>query len=281
MILLPFYIDDIIKTALSEDINYIDSTADLLISEESVSSAYFVAKDDGVLAGIEPALRVFTILDPEMKIELFKKDGDKIKKGDIIANFRGHTRLMLKAERTSLNILQHMSGIASYTNKCVEAVAGTKASITDTRKTLPGLRALQKYAVTVGGGKNHRYNLTDAAMLKDNHIDAYGGITAAVEALRKKAGHMLQIEVETRNLDEVKEAVACGVNVIMLDNMTNEQMKEAVDYIGGRAKTEASGNVTLENIRAKAETGVDIISLGALTHSVKAFDISMKWRKEN
>ena len=281
MILLPFYIDDIIKTALSEDINYIDSTADLLISEDSVSSAYFVAKDDGVLAGIEPALRVFTILDPEMKIELFKKDGDKIKKGDIIANFSGHTRLMLKAERTSLNILQHMSGIASYTNKCVEAVAGTKASITDTRKTLPGLRALQKYAVTVGGGKNHRYNLTDAAMLKDNHIDAYGGITAAVEALRKKAGHMLQIEVETRNLDEVKEAVACGVNVIMLDNMTNEQMKEAVDYIGGRAKTEASGNVTLENIRAKAETGVDIISLGALTHSVKAFDISMKWRKDN
>ncbi|HCD70464.1 MAG TPA: carboxylating nicotinate-nucleotide diphosphorylase [Ruminococcaceae bacterium] len=281
MILLPFYIDDIIKTALSEDINYIDSTSDLLISEESVSEAYFVSKDDGVLAGIEPALRVFTILDPEMKIELFKKDGDKIKKGDIIANFSGHTRLMLKAERTSLNILQHMSGIASYTNKCVEAVAGTKASITDTRKTLPGLRALQKYAVTIGGGKNHRYNLTDAAMLKDNHIDAYGGITAAVGALRKKAGHMLQIEVETRNLDEVKEAVACGVNVIMLDNMTNEQMKEAVDYIGGRAKTEASGNVTLENIRAKAETGVDIISLGALTHSVKAFDISMKWRKDN
>ncbi len=281
MILLPFYIDDIIKTALSEDINYIDSTSDLLINEESVSEAYFVSKDDGVLAGIEPALRVFTILDPDMKIELFKKDGDKIKKGDIIANFSGHTRLMLKAERTSLNILQHMSGIASYTNKCVEAVAGTKASITDTRKTLPGLRALQKYAVTVGGGKNHRYNLTDAAMLKDNHIDAYGGITAAVEALRKKAGHMLQIEVETRNLDEVKEAVSCGVNVIMLDNMTNEQMKEAVDYIGGRAKTEASGNVTLENIREKAKTGVDIISLGALTHSVKAFDISMKWRKDN
>ncbi|MBP1562268.1 MAG: carboxylating nicotinate-nucleotide diphosphorylase [Oscillospiraceae bacterium] len=280
MILLPFYIDDLIKTALSEDINYIDSTADLLIDDNDISEAYFVAKDDGILAGIEVALRVFTILDPELKIELLKKDGDKVKTGDIIANFSGHTRLMLKAERTSLNILQHMSGIATYTNKCVEAVAGTKASITDTRKTLPGLRALQKYSVTVGGGKNHRYNLTDAAMLKDNHIDAYGGITAAVEALRKKAGHMLQIEVETRNLDEVKEAVACGVNVIMLDNMTNEQMKEAVDYIAGRAKTEASGNVTLETIRAKAETGVDIISLGALTHSVKAFDISMKWRKK-
>ncbi len=280
MILLPFYIDDIIKTALSEDINYIDSTADLLINENDMSEAYFVAKDDGVLAGIEVALRVFTILDPELKIELLKKDGDKVKTGEIIANFSGHTRLMLKAERTSLNILQHMSGIATYTNKCVEAVKGTNASITDTRKTLPGLRALQKYAVTVGGGRNHRYNLTDAAMLKDNHIDAYGGITPAVEALRKKAGHMLQIEVETRDLDEVKEAVACGVNVIMLDNMTNEQMKEAVGYIDGRAKTEASGNVTLENIRAKAQTGVDIISLGALTHSVKAFDISMKWRKK-
>ncbi|MCH5208795.1 MAG: carboxylating nicotinate-nucleotide diphosphorylase [Oscillospiraceae bacterium] len=279
MILLPFYIDDLIKTALSEDINYIDSTADLLIDENSTSSAYFMAKADGVLAGIEIALRVFTIIDPEMKIELFKKDGDRVKKGDIIANFSGHTRLMLKAERTSLNILQHMSGIATYTDKCVQAVSGTNASITDTRKTLPGLRALQKYAVTVGGGRNHRYNLTDAAMLKDNHIDAYGGIRPAVEALRKKAGHMLQIEVETRNLDEVKEALECGVNVIMLDNMTAEQMSEAVKLIDGRAKTEASGNVTLENIRAVAETGVDIISLGALTHSVTAFDISMKWNK--
>ena len=279
MILLPFYVDDIIKTALSEDINYIDSTADLLIPEEDMSSAYFMAKADGVLAGLEIALRVFTILDPEMKIECHKKDGDRVAKGDIIAEFSGHTRLMLKAERTSLNILQHMSGIATYTRKCVDAVEGTNASITDTRKTLPGLRALQKYAVTVGGGRNHRYNLTDAAMLKDNHIDAYGGITAAVTALRKKAGHMLQIEVETRNLDEVKEALDCGVNVIMLDNMSAAEMTEACKLINGRAKAEASGNVTLDNIRAVAETGVDIISLGALTHSVSAFDISMKWRK--
>lgn len=279
MILLPFYVDDLIKTALTEDINYIDSTADLLISEDSTSQAYFMAKADGVLAGLEVALRVFTILDPDMKIECFFKDGDKVKYGDIIAEFSGHTRLMLKAERTSLNILQHMSGIATYTNKCVELVKGTNASITDTRKTLPGLRALQKYAVTAGGGRNHRYNLTDAAMLKDNHIDAYGGITAAVEALRKKAGHMLQIEVETRNLDEVKEAIACGVNVIMLDNMDCPTMAEAVKLVNGRAKLEASGNVTTDNIRAVAETGVDIISLGALTHSVTAFDISMKWRK--
>lgn len=279
MTLLPFYIDDIIKTALTEDINYIDSTADLLIPEDSISSAYFMSKADGVLCGLEVALRVFTILDPDMKIQCHFKDGDKVKNGDIIAEFTGHTRLMLKAERTSLNLLQHMSGIATYTNKCVELVKGTNASIADTRKTLPGLRPLQKYAVTVGGGRNHRYNLTDAAMLKDNHIDAYGGITPAVEALRQMAGHMLQIEVETRTLDEVQEAVNCGVNVIMLDNMDCPMMAQAVKLVNGRAKLEASGNVTMDNIRQVAETGVDIISLGALTHSVKAFDISMKWKK--
>ncbi len=279
MILLPFYVDDIIKTALNEDINYIDSTADLLIPEESVSDAYFVSKAEGVLCGLEIAERVFSILDPEIEFTNHIKDGERVKNGDIIAEFHGHTRLMLKAERTALNILQHMSGIATYTRQCVDAVEGTGASIADTRKTLPGLRALQKYAVTVGGGRNHRYNLTDAAMLKDNHIDAYGSITGAVNALRAKAGHMLQIEVETRNLDEVKEALDCGVNVIMLDNMSIDEMKQACELINHRAKSEASGNVTLENIRSVAETGVDIISLGALTHSVKAFDISMKWRK--
>ncbi|MBQ8195236.1 MAG: carboxylating nicotinate-nucleotide diphosphorylase [Oscillospiraceae bacterium] len=278
MILLPFYVDDIIKTALNEDINYIDSTADLLIPEDSISSAYFVAKASGVVAGLEVALRVFTILDPDMKIECSFKDGDEVKNGDIIAEFTGRTRLMLKAERTALNILQHMSGIATYTNKCVKLVEGTNASIADTRKTLPGLRALQKYAVTAGGGRNHRYNLTDAAMLKDNHIDAYGGITAAVNALRKKAGHMLQIEVETRTLEEVQEAVSCGVNVIMLDNMDCPTMAEAVKLVNGRAKLEASGNITLDNITEVAKTGIDIISLGALTHSVQAFDISMKFR---
>ena len=276
MILLPFYVDDIIKTALNEDINYIDSTADLLIPEDSISSAYFVAKASGVVAGLEVALRVFTILDPDMKIECSFKDGDEVKNGDIIAEFTGRTRLMLKAERTALNILQHMSGIATYTNKCVKLVEGTNASIADTRKTLPGLRALQKYAVTAGGGRNHRYNLTDAAMLKDNHIDAYGGITAAVNALRKKAGHMLQIEVETRTLEEVQEAVSCGVNVIMLDNMDYDTMRQAVVLANGRAKLEASGGITLETLRKVAETGVDIISIGALTHSVKAFDISLK-----
>ena len=277
MTLLPFYVDDLIKKALSEDINYIDSTTDLLISENSVSDAYFLAKADGVVAGLDIAARVFTMLDPRVNIKFLVQDGARVSKGEKIAAIHGPTRAMLKAERTSLNLLQHMSGIATYTRKCVELVEGTKASITDTRKTLPGLRPLQKYAVTLGGGRNHRFNLTDAAMLKDNHIDAYGGITAAVNELRKKAGHMLQIEVEARTLEDVKEALDCGVSVIMLDNMSTEDMKKACELVNGRAKTEASGNITLENIRAVAETGVDIISLGALTHSVKAFDISMKW----
>jgi len=277
MKLLPFYVDDIIKTALSEDINYIDSTADLLIPDNSYSEAYFMAKADGVICGSEIAARVFTMLDPSIDVKFLMSEGERVSKGQKIATINGHTREMLKAERTALNIIQHMSGIATYTRKCVDAVEGTKATIADTRKTLPGLRALQKYAVTVGGGRNHRYNLTDAAMLKDNHIDAYGGITAAVNTLRKRAGHMLQIEVETRDLDEVKEALNCGVNVIMLDNMSLEEMTEACKIVDGKAKTEASGNITLDNIRAVAETGVDIISLGALTHSVQAFDISMKW----
>ena len=277
MTLLPFYVDDLIKKALSEDINYIDSTTDLLIPEDSVSDAYFVSKADGVVAGLDVAARVFTLLDPRVSVRFLVNDGAKVSKSEKIATIHGPTRAMLKAERTSLNLLQHMSGIATYTRKCVELVEGTKASIADTRKTLPGLRPLQKYAVTLGGGRNHRFNLTDAAMLKDNHIDAYGGITAAVNELRKRAGHMLQIEVEARTLDDVKEALDCGVNVIMLDNMSTDDMKAACELVNGRAKTEASGNVTLENIRAVAETGVDIISLGALTHSVTAFDISMKW----
>lgn len=278
MKLLQFYVDDIIKTALNEDINYIDSTTDLLIDPDDRSEAYFIAKASGVIAGLDVALRVFELLDGNVEIKRFFKDGDEIKKGDIIAEFKGYTASLLKGERTALNLLQHMSGIASYTNLCVKAVEGTNASICDTRKTLPGLRALQKYSVIMGGGKNHRYNLTDAAMLKDNHIDAYGGITNAVNALRKKAGHMLKIEVETRNFDELNEALAVGADVIMLDNMSPEDMKKAVEITAGRAKLEASGNVTLDTIRRTAETGVDIISLGALTHSVTAFDISMKWR---
>lgn len=276
MNLPQFYIDDLIKTALKEDINYIDVTTDYLLDPEAVTQAYFVSKDDGILCGIQVAMRVFTLLDPEVKFQLYKKDGDPVKRGDRILDMEGHTVALLKGGRTALNLVQHMSGVATATHRCVELVEGTNASIADTRKTLPGLRPIQKYAVTCGGGRNHRYNLSDAAMLKDNHIDAYGSITAAITALRKKAGHMLSIEVEVRNFEELQEALDAGANIIMLDNMDCSDMAQAVEMTGGRAKLEASGNITLENIRQVAETGVDIISLGALTHSVKCFDISMK-----
>ena len=276
MTLNKFYVEDVIKGALKEDINYLDVTTDYLIDENATTTARFVAKSDGVLCGLEVALTVFKMLDDTITFEILKKDGDKLGKGDIICRMSGNTRALLKGERTALNLIQHMSGIATATNKCVELVKGTNASVVDTRKTLPGLRALQKYAVTCGGGKNHRYNLSDAAMLKDNHIDAYGSITNAVNALRKKAGHMLKIEVETRSLDDLREALAVGADVIMLDNMDCPTMAEAVKINAGRAKLEASGNITLDNIAEVAKTGVDIISLGALTHSVHAFDISMR-----
>lgn len=276
MALLQFYIDDIIKTALKEDINYIDTTSALLINKDKVTDAYFISKADGVLCGIEVAKRVFELIDSSVSFKAYFCDGDRIKKGDIIAEMSGSTLSLLTGERTALNLIQHMSGIASATGRLVDLCEGTNASVTDTRKTLPGLRALQKYAVTCGGGKNHRFNLSDGAMLKDNHIDAGGGITATVNQLRSRLGHMVKIEVETRNLNEVREAVESGCEVIMLDNMDCDTMREAVKIVDGRALTEASGNVTEERIRAIAETGVDIISVGALTHSVEAFDISMR-----
>lgn len=279
MKLLQCYVDNIINTALMEDINYIDAAADNLIPEDHRSSAYYVAKDSGVVCGIDIAKRVFDLAGGNVEFRILMKDGTKVNKGDIIAEMEGSTLTLLKGERTALNILQHMSGIATATNKCVELVKGTKAAVTDTRKTLPGLRPLQKYAVTVGGGKNHRFNLSDAAMLKDNHIDAYGGITAAVTALREKIGHTVKIEVEVRTLSELEEALANKTEIIMLDNMNCDEMAEAVEITAGRALLEASGNITADNIRAVAETGVDIISLGALTHSVKCFDISMKINK--
>lgn len=199
-----------------------------------------------------------------------------LKKGDIIATVSGKTAALLKGERTALNLVQHMSGIASAAGKCAAKAAGTKAVIVETRKTLPGLRSLQKYAVTIGGGRNHRINLSDAAMLKDNHIDAYGGITNAVSALRSKLGHMVKIEVEVRNFDELNEAISAGADVVMLDNMSVEDMAEAVRIADSKVILEASGNITLDNIAEVAKTGVNVISMGSLTHSVKAFDISMK-----
>ncbi len=279
MILPDFYVDELIKKAITEDINYIDVSSAYLFNDNDRTDAFFVSKADGVLCGIDIAMRVFSLLDNTFEYTLYKHDGDELKAGDLIAEFSGKTLKLLEGERTSLNLLQHMSGVATMTNSAVKAVEGTSTSIADTRKTLPGLRAIQKYAVTCGGGHNHRYNLSDAAMLKDNHIDAGGGITKTVETLRKKIGHTVKIEVETRTLDEVKEAVNAGADIIMLDNMTLDEMKKAVEVIDGKALTEASGNVTLENIRTVAQAGVDIISMGAITHSVKAFDISMKIKK--
>ncbi|MBE6749145.1 MAG: carboxylating nicotinate-nucleotide diphosphorylase [Ruminococcaceae bacterium] len=276
MILPQFYVDDVIKRAISEDINYIDVATDYLLDENEVSKAKFIAKADGVLCGIEVAMRVFQLLDEQFTYTLYQKDGKNVKKGDIIAEISGRTIYLLKGERTALNLLQHMSGIATLTNECVKQIDGTDATIADTRKTLPGIRSLQKYAVTCGGGKNHRYNLSDCAMLKDNHIDAKGGITPAVKALREKIGHTVKIEVETRTLEEVKEALSAGADIIMLDNMDNDTMAEAVKIVNKKALLEASGNLTPERLRSVALLGVDILSIGALTHSVSAFDISMR-----
>ena len=278
MQLLQSYIDAVINNALEEDIHYVDVTTDYLLPDGHTSEAYYIAKAEGVVCGLDIAKRVFELVGGNVEFNANMKDGDKVRKGDIIATMSGDTKTLLKGERTALNILQHLSGIATATNHCVELVKGTNAKITDTRKTLPGLRRMQKYAVTVGGGYNHRYNLSEGAMLKDNHIDVYGGITPAVTALRQKIGHMTKIEVEVRSLEELEEALHVGCEIIMLDNMSCADMTKAGEITAGRALLEASGNVTEENIAQVAATGVDIISLGALTHSVMCFDISMRFK---
>jgi nicotinate-nucleotide pyrophosphorylase (carboxylating) len=259
--------------------SYLDLATDFLIDDNQTSNAYMIAKDTGVLSGIKIAMRVFEILDPSFRYELSKNDCENVFTGDIIVNFTGKTAQLLKGERTALNILQHMSGIATAVNNLQLLCNGSKCRICETRKTLPGLRAIEKYAVLCGGGKNHRFSLSDAAMIKDNHIDACGSLKAAVEALRENLGHMAKIEVEVRDKSELQEALECGCDVIMLDNMTPEMMSECVKIVAGRAILEASGNITSDNIAEVAKTGVDVISLGALTHSVKAFDISMKIEK--
>ena len=277
MELLQSYVDEVILRALHEDITGMDVTTDFLLDEAHESDAYLTAKDEGVLCGMEIAARVFALTGEGVTFTAKAKDGDRVKYGDILATMHGKTRTLLKGERTALNLLQHLSGIATETRRCVDIVAGTKASIADTRKCMAGIRAMQKYAVRCGGGKNHRFNLSDGAMLKDNHIDACGGILPAITQLREHIGHMVRIEVEVRTLDELREALEAKADIIMLDNMDCETMKEAVRITNGAAKLEASGGITHDTLRAVAETGVDIISIGALTHSVKAFDISMKW----
>jgi nicotinate-nucleotide pyrophosphorylase (carboxylating) len=273
-----FLIDDIIINALKEDIGIGDMTTKATIPLEKTTGGEFIAKEDGVLCGITVARRVFALLNPDIKMKILVNDAETFKKGDIIAEISGPARDILSGERVSLNLLQRLSGIATRTRQCVEAVEGTKATISDTRKTTPGLRVLEKYAVRVGGGRNHRYNLSDGVLIKDNHIRAAGGIRRAVEAARKNITHTLKIEVEVENLEMVDEALACGADIIMLDNMSLSEMKEAVRRIDGRALVEASGNMGDKDLRAVAEIGIDIISVGALTHTIRAADISLRLR---
>ena len=269
-------IRDIIEAALAEDIGTGDITTQATVSPKKKGRAQAVAKDDFVIAGIDVFAETFQLLDKSIKVNKLIDDGYRAKRGDIIAEVLGSLSNILQAERVALNIFQRMSGIATLTAKYVEAVRGSKAKILDTRKTMPGLRVLDKMAVRIGGGCNHRTGLYDGVIIKDNHIEAAGGIIAAVKAQRKRLPHTLKIEVETKNIKEVKEALNCGVDIIMLDNMTVPAMKKAVDYVAGRAILEASGNVNLQSVSEIAATGVDLISIGELTHSVQAADISLK-----
>ncbi len=270
-------LDAFLLAALQEDIGTGDVTTESCIPADAVSRGGFRAKEDMVVCGLDVAKRVFELVDPSVVFTPLTADGARAVKGDILARVEGCSRSILMGERVSLNLMQRMCGIATRTAEAVAAVAGTKARIVDTRKSTPGLRVLEKYAVRVGGGANHRFNLADGVLIKDNHIRAAGGITQAIEAVRRNAPHTLRIEVETETLEEVREALAAGADVIMLDNMDNDRMREAVGVIAGRAVVEASGNMGDRDLRAVAETGVDVISIGALTHSVRSSDISLKF----
>lgn len=268
-------IDRIIDLALDEDIQSGDITTEAIINKSQNADAFIKAKENGVIAGLPIAEKVFRKLDPDLIWNPLVNDGDKIKSSEILVKFSGNYSALLTAERTALNFLQRMSGIATQTNLFVSAIKDSKTKILDTRKTIPGHRLLDKYAVKMGGGTNHRIGLYDLVMIKDNHIKVAGNITNAVEQIRRKYGNKFRVEIETTNLDEVNEALKCNADIIMLDNMTNEAMNDAVKLINGRAQTEASGNMTIERIKSTAEIGVDFISIGMLTHSVKALDISM------
>ncbi len=269
--------DAIITLALQEDIGSSDVATQALIRPQAMISARWIAKAEGVLSGLPVALRVFQTLDPRVEMETTFHAGDRVVTGDVIATFHGDYQALLTGERTALNFVQRMSGIATATRAFVDAIGDLPTRLLDTRKTLPGHRVLDKQAVRDGGGKNHRMGLYDLAMIKDNHIVAAGGIRAAVQAVRAAIPAYLNVEVETSSLEEVKEALDAHADIIMLDNMSLEMMREAVTFIQHRALTEASGNVTLQRVRAIAETGVDFVSTGAITHSVKALDISMKF----
>jgi nicotinate-nucleotide pyrophosphorylase (carboxylating) len=267
----------IVQIALQEDLTPNDLTSELTVPENAQSRAVAIAKAEGVIAGIEAARQAFAQVDTMVQFYQRVEDGTPVAVGDAIFTLSGPSRSILAAERTALNLIQHLSGVATETARYVEAVEGTNATIIDTRKTTPGMRLLEKYAVRMGGGKNHRFNLSDGILIKDNHIVAAGGIRAAIERVKAEAPHTLRIEVEVTNEAEIDEALEAGADALLLDNMSPEEMKAAVLRVDGRALTEASGRITLENVRAAAESGVDFISVGALTHSTKALDISLKF----
>lgn len=273
---LKLNVDPLIMSALREDITSEDVSANSVMRRPQKGEADLICKEDGIVCGLQIFERVFTLLDEKSELELSVKDGDAVKRGQMMAKLRGDIRAILCGERTALNYLQRMSGIATCTRSMADMLAEAGIKLLDTRKTTPNNRIFEKYAVRVGGGRNHRLNLSDGVMLKDNHIGAAGGVKKAVEMAKEYAPFVRKIEVEVENMDMVKEAVAAGADIIMLDNMTHEEMQEAASYIAGRAEIEVSGNVTRENIASLADLGVDYISSGALTHSSPILDISLK-----
>ncbi len=268
--------DALIKSALAEDITSEDVTTNAVMREAVQGEVQLICKQDGIICGLYVFSRTFELLDAATKCEFFVKEGDAVRKGQLLGKVTGDIRVLLSGERTALNYLQRMSGIATYTRKMVDLLAGSKTKLLDTRKTTPNMRIFEKYAVKVGGGCNHRYNLSDGILLKDNHIGAAGSVKRAVELAKEYAPFVRKIEVEVENLDMCREALEAGADIIMLDNMTPAQMKEAVKMIGGRAQTECSGNVTKDNIKDILDTGVDFVSSGALTHSAPILDLSLK-----
>lgn len=268
--------DEMILNALKEDITSEDITTNSVMREYKLGEVELICKEDGIIAGLEVFKRVFELLDPKTEVTFFRKDGEKVLNGEKLGIIRGDIRVLLSGERTALNYLQRMSGIATYTRMIADLLEGTKTKLLDTRKTTPNMRVFEKYAVKVGGGYNHRFNLSDGILLKDNHIGAAGGVKQAVQMAKEYAPFVRKIEVEVENLDMLKEALDAGADIIMLDNMTVEEMKEAVKIVAGRAETECSGNVTKENVAKLVDIGVDYISSGALTHSAPILDLSLK-----
>lgn len=275
-ITLTLNADPFILSALREDITSEDVTTNSVTPQKQMGEADLLCKEDGIICGLEIFARVFTLLDNSTKVELFAKDGEKVTKGQLLGKVTGDIRTILSGERTALNYLQRMSGVATYTNKVAALLDGTSIKLLDTRKTTPNMRLFEKYAVKVGGGNNHRYNLSDGVLLKDNHIGAAGGVKQAIEMAKAYAPFVRKIEVEVENLEMVKEAVEAGAHIIMLDNMSHDEMAEALHIIDGRAEVEISGNVTKENIEKIKDLNVNYISSGALTHSAPILDVSLK-----